>query len=121
MIRRFRSAPLLLLLGLAACSSAPAAPTPNSTLTPVTPAPSTAGPDILPIVVSSEIVPGRNRFLFSITDGERNLIASPELEVNLELFRRDGDERTKLADVETEFIWAIEGERGLYVAYPEFP
>lgn len=121
MPRHFRRAPLLLIMALAACSASSTSPTPNFTLTPLTPAPSTAGPDILPIIVSSEIVPGRNRFLFSITDGERNLIASPELEVNLELFRPDGAERTKLADVQTEFIWAIEGERGLYVAYPEFP
>ena len=120
MIRHFRRAPLLLVLALAACSSsAPTAPV--FTFTPVTPAASAAGPEIIPVVVSSEIVRGPSRFLFSMTDAERNLIASPELDVQLELFSRDGTQGTKLADVETEFIWAIEGERGLYVAYPEFP
>lgn len=104
---------------LAACSGGSTQPTPNFTLTPVA---SQSTPDILPIFVSSEIVPGRNRFLFSLTDGQRNLIASPELNVQLELFsRREDDQGTKLADVPAEFIWAVEGERGLYVAYPEFP
>lgn len=103
---------------LVACSGGSSQPTPNFTLTPVASQPT---PDILPIFVSTEIVPGRNRFLFSLTDGQRNLIASPELNVQLELFSRDGDQGTKLADVPAEFLWAIEGERGLYVAYPEFP
>ena len=102
---------------LVACSGGSAQPTPNFTLTPVASQPTA---DILPIFVSTEIVPGRNRFLFSLTDGQRNLIASPELNVQLELFSRDGDQGTKLADVPAEFLWAIEGERGLYVAYPEF-
>ena len=103
---------------LAACSGGSTQPTPNFTLTPVGSQPAA---DILPIFVSSEIVPGRNRFVFSLTDGQRNLIASPDLHVQLELFSRDGDQGTKLADVPAEFIWAVEGERGLYVAYPEFP
>lgn len=116
--RRLLVPPLAVLL-LAACSGGSGDPTPNLTLTPSSPAANV--PDILPIIVSSEIVPGRNRFLFSLTDAERNLIASPDLNVQLELFSRNGDQGTKLADYEAEFLWAIEGERGLYVAYPEFP
>lgn len=111
--------PLLSILLLASCASGGADQNPNFTLTPISP--SAATPDILPIIVSSEIVPGRNRFLFSLTDGERNLIASPELSVQLELFDRNGDQGTKLADYQAEFLWAIEGEQGLYVAYPDFP
>lgn len=103
---------------LAACSGSSSGPSPSLTLTPVASQPTA---DILPIFVSTEIVPGRNRFLFSLTDGQRNLIASPDLNVQLELFSREGDQGTKLADVPAEFLWAIEGERGLYVAYPEFP
>mgnify|MGYP000044064363 FL=1 len=103
---------------LAGCSSASTQPTPDA---PGTPVASGSGPEILPIIVSSEIVPGRNRFLFSLTDAERNLIAAPDLSVRLELFSRDGNQGTKLADVPAEFLWAIEGERGLYVAYPDFP
>lgn len=126
MNRLYRAAaPMLVAIVVAACSGGGADPTPAFTLTPMSgaPAPSAAAntPDILPIVASSEIVPGRNRFLFSLTDAERNLIASPDLAVGLELFSRDGEEWTKLNDVSTEFLWAIEGERGLYVAYPEFP
>ncbi|MGH2385598.1 MAG: TlpA family protein disulfide reductase [Candidatus Limnocylindria bacterium] len=103
---------------LAACSGGSAQQTPNFTLTPVA---SQSTPEILPIFVSSEIVLGRNRFLFSLTDGQRNLISAPDLNVQLELFSREGDQGTKLADVPAEFLWAVEGERGLYVAYPEFP
>lgn len=118
-MHRLPRLPVLAITGLlAACSAGSTQATPNFTLTPVASQPTA---DILPIFVSSEIVPGRNRFLFSLTDGERNLIASPELDVQLELFSREGDQGTKLADVPAEFLWAIEGERGLYVAYPEFP
>ena len=109
----------VLIVGLlAACSVGSNQATPNFTLMPIASQPTA---DLLPIFVSNEIVPGRNRFLFSLTDGDRNLIASPDLIVQLELFSREGDEGTKLADVPAEFIWAIEGERGLYVAYPDFP
>lgn len=110
---------LISIVGLlAACSGGSSQPTTEVSLTPGA---SQATADILPIFVSNEIVPGRNRFLFSLTDGQRNLIASPDLHVQLELFTRDGDQGTKLADVPAEFLWAIKGERGLYVAYPEFP
>ena len=119
MTRPLHVAVLLVVLALAACSLG-AGPTPNFTQTPVG-SQAVATPEILPIIVSSEIVPGRNRFLFSITDGQRNLIAAPDLRVQLELFSRSSDQGTKLADVEAEFLWAVEGERGLYVAYPEFP
>lgn len=111
--------PLLIAFALVACTGGDSSATPALSPTPISPA--ADGPDILPIIVSSEIVPGRNRFLFSLTDGERNLIASPDLNVVLELFNRDGDQGTKLAEYEADFLWAIEDERGLYVAYPEFP
>lgn len=109
---------LLTALLLAGCSSA----IPSSRLEPApNPSAGAGAPEILPIIISSEIVPGRGRFLFSLTDGDRNLIASPELSVRLELFAQDGDKGTKLADYEADFLWAIKGERGVYVAYPEFP
>ena len=124
-ISRHLPAAVAAVLALAACSAGSTDPTPNFTLTPLSGAasPSAAAntPDILPIFVSSEIVPGRNRFLFSLTDAERNLIADPDLNVLVELFSRSGDEGTKLSEYEAQFLWAVQGERGLYVIYPEFP
>lgn len=113
-------APLVAAAVVAGCSGGAANPTPNFTLTPAS-SQAANTPDILPIFVSSEIVPGRNRFLFSLTDAERNLVADPELNVLVELFSRSGEEGTKLEEYQAEFLWAVEGERGLYVIYPSFP
>ena len=116
--RRMFAAPAAALL-LAACTG-PTTPTPEVIPSPI--ASAAAGtPDILPIFVSSEIVPGRNRFLFSLTDAGRNIIAAPDLNVVVELFSRSGDQGTKLAEYDGEFLWTIEDEQGLYVIYPEFP
>src|SRR3972149_9594279 len=75
---------------LAACAAG--TPSPASTGAPsATPAASTvpssnAGPSILPIFVSSEILAGTNRFLFSLTDRANQVIAAPDVPVALEFY-----------------------------------
>ena len=82
---------------------------------------STEGPAILPIIVSSEITKGPNRWLFSLTDRANNLIAAPDVPVHLEFFDVDAAKDTVVFEADARFLWAIEGERGLYAADIEYP
>ena len=115
MLRSLAIVPLLLIL-LAACSAAAPAPT-------ATPAPSATagGPNIIPILASSELAAGPNRFLFALTNRSNQLVAAPDVSVHL-LFYDDAANRDAVAfEADSRFLWAIEGERGLYVANVTFP
>lgn len=110
-------------LVLAACSSTPDT-TPTPTASPVTSAEPSAvaeGPAILPILVSSEFAPGRNRFLFSLTDRANQLVAAPDVTVDLLFYDSDADPEAVAFEAESRFLWALEDVRGLYVADVDFP
>ncbi len=109
-----------LALVLAACGSGSTSTTPPS-VAPASPAPSAEGLAILPIIISSEITKGPNRWLFSLTDRANNLIAAPDVPVHLEFFDVDAAKDTVAFEAEARFLWAIEGERGLYAAEIEYP
>lgn len=125
--------PILILpaLILAACAagtptSAPTSATtatPPSSATPVGSAvpSSNVGPNILPIFISSEILAGQNRFLFSLADQANKIVAAPDVPVTLEFYDVAADSDAVVFTAETRFLWAIEGERGLYAATVEFP
>ncbi|MGK2850314.1 MAG: hypothetical protein ACSLFN_05305 [Candidatus Limnocylindrales bacterium] len=104
---------------LAACGSA-ATTTPPS-VAPASSAPSAAGPAILPIIVSSEITKGPNRWLFSLTDPANNLIAAPDVAVHLEFYDVAAAEDSVAFEADARFLWAIDGERGLYAADIQYP
>jgi len=108
---------LLAALG-AACSGGPASQAPPSTAS----SPSASGgPEILPILINSEITKGPNRFLFSLTDRQKKLIAAPDVKVHLLFYDVDTAENEVVFEEDSRFLWAIEGEQGLYVAPVEFP
>ena len=107
MHRLLVSLPAFLLL--ASCSAA--APTPS---------PSANPPTMLPILVSSELAKGPTRFLFSLTDRANQLIAAPNVDVHLVFYDVDVAPDTVAFESDSRFIWAVEGERGLYVAHVEF-
>lgn len=119
---RHRMRRLLFIVGLgltlAACASGRG---PTST-PPITQPPSaTGGPEILPILVSSELAKGPARFLFSLTDRANNLIAAPDLAVHLQFYDVDATSETVVFEADAAFLWAIEGERGLYVTQVTYP
>jgi hypothetical protein len=83
-------------------------------------APSDAGTQasVIPVIVSSRQVPGPNRFVFSFLDPKTNLpAASPDRKASV-AFIAPGETQPGPA-TEAEFVWAIEGERGDYVANVE--
>ncbi len=117
MLRSLALAPLLVVL-VACSAAAPPTPTPAPV---VTPAPSVSGPAILPILVSSELAKGPNRFLFALTDRANQPLAAPDVKVDLLFYDVDAAEDTVAFEAVSRFLWSIEGVRGLYVANVEFP
>lgn len=79
------------------------------------------GPEILPLLVSSEITRGPNRFLFSLTDRQNALIAAPDVKVHLLFYDVDTAPDTVVFEEDARFFWSIEGTAGLYAASVEFP
>ena len=114
---------LLLLLTvavLAAACSGGGGTSPATASAPSSPGAS-GGPEILPLIVSSELTKGPTRFLFSLTDRANNLVAAPDVKVHLEFFDVDTATDTVVFESDARFLWAIEGERGLYAADVTYP
>ena len=78
-------------------------------------------PKIIPVLASSEIAQGPNRFLFSLTDPAGALLAAPDVDVRLEFYDGETDPEAVVFEADARFLWAIEGLRGLYAADVEFP
>lgn len=74
----------------------------------------------IPVLASAENVVGRSRFLLTLVDRDNRPIASPDRTVSLSFFDLAKDPKTAAETVPTDFVWAIEGERGFYVAYVDF-
>jgi hypothetical protein len=78
-------------------------------------------PAIIPVLASSEIAQGPNRFLFSLTDPQGTLLAGPDVEVRLEFYDDESDPEAVAFESDSRFLWAIEDVRGLYAADVDFP
>jgi hypothetical protein len=116
-----RRTPLLLALAasllVAACGSSAAGTAAPSVAGPA-PSASAASASVIPVIVSSRQVQGPNRFVFSFLDPKTNLpAASPDRTASV-AFIAPGQTQPGPA-TEAEFVWAIEGERGDYVANVE--
>jgi hypothetical protein len=76
--------------------------------------------DLVPILVSSELAVGKNRFLFTLVDTQNRLLAAPNVEAGAAFFDLGKNPEFPVGHAEGRFIWSIEGERGLYAAPAEF-
>jgi hypothetical protein len=132
--------PLTVALALACVVAACANPGSTGTTTPP-PASGTAGcpalpppepapagwgspsdtPSILPILITSPVVCGSNRVLFSFVDADNRPIATPDRSASLAIYELGRNADTAIATVQGEFIWAIEDFTGVYVANLSFP
>jgi hypothetical protein len=79
------------------------------------------GPAIIPVLASSELAKGPNRFLFGLTDATGSSIAAPDVAVHLAFYDLDEDPGAVVFETDARFLWAIEDERGLYAADATFP
>lgn len=110
------------LLTLAACGagSTPSQPA-AGTARPSAGSSAAAGPEILPLLISSEITKGQTRFVFSVTDRANKLVAAPDVAVHLEFYDVTAAPDAVVFETDARFLWAIEGQKGLYVADVAFP
>jgi hypothetical protein len=105
----------------AACSAGP-------TNGPPTPGPSGASPSpggwasqvgstaVVPILASSELAQGKERFLFTLTDNAGQVVADPSAAVHVRFFELAKDPDHPASETDAPFFWIIEGARGLYRA-----
>jgi hypothetical protein len=77
--------------------------------------PPSTTPSVVPILITSPVC-GPNRVLFSFIDENDVPIAAPDRSASLALYELGNDPQHPIATVQGEFIWAIEDERGVYVA-----
>ena len=107
---------------LAACGSGGGSPPGASRPAATSPSPAASGgPEVLPLLINSEILKGPNRFLFSLTDRANKLVAAPDVKIHLLFYDVDTAEDTVAFEADARFLWAIKDVQGLYVANIQFP
>jgi hypothetical protein len=104
--------------GSAACQAAPTVPDDLQGW-----GPPTTAPELTPYLIASpgQLVCGPNRVLFTVLDKEGRPAGAPDRTVEVKVFNLGRDPATPIATTNGAFIWAIEGERGIYTANVEFP
>jgi hypothetical protein len=130
---------LALATALAACNSgtnpspAPTSPPGSGTGTCATaPTPdsdlsgwdvSSQSPALFPVLIAGvgELTCGRNRILFTFLDKSNVPVGAPDRKASIALYNLGRDSNTPIATVDGTFTWAIEEERGIYVAYADLP
>jgi hypothetical protein len=105
---------LLVLATLVACGSG-ASPSASA---PAGGSGSTASDDIYPVMISSELVVGENRVLFSFQDASGAPIAKPDRTVEISFAGPNGE---AVSAENGQFIWSIENEVGIFVTHATFP
>ena len=82
-----------------------------------------SSPSIIPILIANpgELVCGPNRVLFSFTDPSGRPLGSPDRTARLAVYDLARDAAKPIATVDGTFVWAIQGQRGVYVANVTFP
>ncbi|HYC06490.1 MAG TPA: hypothetical protein VEG29_01070 [Candidatus Binatia bacterium] len=86
------------------------------------PAPSDAasGPTRIPILVDTQDPVGQTRFLFAMADQKNNPIGAPDLPVTVSFYDTAKSTTVPAGTYPATFVWAITGERGIYVVNPDF-
>lgn len=74
----------------------------------------------MPILVSSELAVGANRFLFSLADAKNRIIAAPDTRVELAFYDLAASTDSATTTVEADFLGIPGVERGLYRAPVDF-
>jgi hypothetical protein len=80
-------------------------------------------PKLVPVLIAApgQLVCGQNRVLFTLLDEAGRPVGAPDRSVSLAIYELGRDPGTPIASVDGSFVWAIENERGIYVANVTFP
>jgi hypothetical protein len=73
-----------------------------------------------PVFVSSELVTGPNRFLLGLLDANDAPIGDPGINVEVAFFDLEESATKPASRSKMDFLWAVPGERGLYVTKASF-
>jgi hypothetical protein len=79
-----------------------------------------AGPTRIPILVDAQDPVGRTRFLFALADEKNNPIGSPDLPVTVAFYDVAKSTTQPTATAVAKFVWAITGQKGVYVVDATF-
>ena len=114
---RFRAPAVVgaLLLALATVAACAPAATPAASASPNG---SAATTDIYPVMISSELIVGENRVLFSFQDASGAPIAKPNRTVEISFTGPNGE---AVSAENGQFIWSIENAVGIFVTHATFP
>ena len=114
---RFRAPAVVgaLLLALATVAACAPAATPAASAPPNG---SAATTDIYPVMISSELIVGENRVLFSFQDASGAPIAKPNRTVDISFTGPNGE---AVSAENGQFIWSIENAVGIFVTHATFP
>ena len=137
--RRLLAVTAALLLALAGCTpggstgtSPSAAPSASGGGCATTPAPAadavsawqgSQAPSVFPLIINptGTLACGPNRMMFSFLDAQNVPVASPDRTVKVAIFDLGASTEQPVTETDAMFIWAIEGERGVYVANLDLP
>jgi len=113
---RFRAPAVVgaLLLALATVAACAPAATPAASAPPNG---SAATTDIYPVMISSELIVGENRVLFSFQDASGAPIAKPNRTVEISFTGPNGE---AVSAENGQFIWSIENAVGIFVTHATF-
>jgi hypothetical protein len=107
---------------LAAACGAGGAPTPSPTAAPAGGYPGWppgATFELIPVVVSTELVVGPNRLLVNLLDSATEPLADPDRRVDVQLYDLAADPGTPASSAQASYLPTIEGRPGLYRAQVE--
>ena len=79
---------------------------------------SATSPSVFPVIVSQELIPGPNRFVFSFLDAASKPVGAPDRTASIQFTGPGGE---AVGPVTGTFIWAIENVNGVYVTRVDFP
>ena len=117
---------------LGACGPGPAATSSGSAACQTAPAvsddvagwgPPAQAPAITPVIINGpgQLVCGPNRILFTLLDTSSAPVGAPDRTASIAFYNLGRDPAKPVATVDGTFVWAIENERGIYVANASFP
>jgi hypothetical protein len=78
-------------------------------------------PSVIPFIVTNRIVCGQARIVFLFLDDAQRVVGSPDRTATVAFYDLATDPDTPVTTAESEFVWAIPDERGMYVANAELP
>jgi hypothetical protein len=106
-----RAAVVAALVVIAGCNGPAPTASPVSSLS--------TNPSVFPVMVSGELIPGPNRFVFSFLDATGTKpVGAPDRTASIQFTGPSGE---AVGPVTGTFIWAIENVNGVYVTHVDFP